>query len=112
MAKFYMVLTRELSSNLFSRPNALGGYPHTLPRSGEGLKPWGHSYSPGALLTFALIVSPPTFGRFMARAAGVTVKDAALAKTSLSPVAHATTRVHDGRVLRLVKGHMSFTTRV
>ena len=39
----------------------------------------------------------PDIGRFMARAAGVTVKEAALAKTSLSLVAHAPHGFTDGR---------------
>jgi hypothetical protein len=53
----------------------------------------------------------PDIGRFMARAAAVVFVEAALAKTSLSQVAHATDGFTHGRVytgLTRRKGHMSF----
>ena len=53
----------------------------------------------------------PDFGRFVARAAAVVFVEAALAKTSLSQVAHATDGFTHGRVytgLTRRKGHMSF----
>ena len=73
------------------------GIPTPFPTAGRG-----HQSPLANVCKGCVVVHPcfriPDFGRFMARAAAVVFVEAALAKTSLSQVAHATDGFTHGRV--------------
>ena len=73
------------------------GIPTPFPTAGRGGLPVLANVCRGCAVVLPCF-SIPDIGRFMARAAAVVFVEAALAKTSLSQVAHATDGFTHGRV--------------